>query len=82
MPQTKEKLSNEVAALSVVCALVLEPLSVPLHTANLLAVVIRDRVCDRVRRGVHAESSNPIEEFFLFLRKNDMLEPLVTGPGL
>jgi len=43
-PQTKEKSGNEVAALPVVRPLVFEPLSVALHTANLLAVVVRHRV--------------------------------------
>lgn len=38
------KLDDEVAALAVVRALILEPLSVSLHTANLLAVVVGDGV--------------------------------------
>lgn len=68
MLQTKEKLGNEVAALAVICPLVLEPLSVALHTVDLLAIVVGHWVCDRVGRGVHAESSDSVEEFLLFLR--------------
>jgi hypothetical protein len=61
------KLGNEVTALAVVCSLVLEPLSVSLHAANLLAVVIGDGVRNRVGGRVNTESLDTVEELLLFL---------------
>lgn len=46
--EREKKLGNEVAALAVVSPLVLQPVSVTRHTANLLAVVIGNGVSDRV----------------------------------
>lgn len=69
LPQeTSKELGDEVAALPVVRPLVLEPLSVSLHATDLLAVVVGDGIRNRVGRGVHAESSDAVEEFFLFLQ--------------
>lgn len=60
-------LSDEVTALAVVGTLILQPLSVSLHTANLFAVVIGDGVSDRVGGRVNAEATDAIEELLLFL---------------
>jgi hypothetical protein len=67
------KLGNEVTALAVVCSLILEPLSVSLHAANLFAVVIGDRVRNRVGGRVNTESLNTVEELFLFLRQREQV---------
>jgi hypothetical protein len=56
-------------------------MSVALHTVNLLAVVVGNWVGDRVGRGVHAESSDSVKEFLLFLRgRNVMLELMGIMP--
>ena len=67
-PRGRRSSGDEVAALAVVGTLVLQPLSVSLHTANLLAVIIGDRVRDRVGGGVDAEPADAIKELLLFLR--------------
>lgn len=60
-------LNNEVAALAVVCSLILEPLTVSLHAANLLAVVVGNGVCNRIGGRVDTESLDTVEEFLFFL---------------
>lgn len=67
MTKSGDKSNNEVAALAVVSPLVLQPLSVSLHTTNLLAVVIGNGVGNRVGRWVNTEATNAIEKLFLFL---------------
>lgn len=61
-------LSDEVATLAVVSALVLEPLSVSFHAANLLAVVVWDGVGDRVCGGINTVLADAVEEFLFFLQ--------------
>lgn len=61
------RLRNEMASLPVVCSLILEPLPVALNTADFLAVVVGNRVRNRVRRRVHPESPDAVEELLLFL---------------
>lgn len=58
---------DKAALLAVERPLVFQPLPVSLHTANLLPVVVRHGVRNRVGRRVHAESTNAVEEFFLLL---------------
>ena len=60
-------LNDKAAPLPVVRPLVLQPLSVSLDTANLLAVVVRHGVRNRVGRGVNTESTDSVKELFLFL---------------
>jgi len=81
MSLNKRKLGDEVAALSVVCTLVLEPMSVALHTVNLLAVVVGNWVGDRVGRGVHAESSDSVKEFLLFCHDGWLESPVDQAPN-
>lgn len=61
------ELNNEVAALAVVCSLVLEPLSVSLHATNLLAIVVGNGVCNRIGGRVDTESLDAVKEFLFFL---------------
>lgn len=60
-------LNDKAAPLPVVRPLVLQPLPVSLDTANLLAVVVRHGVRNRVRRGINTESTDSVKELFLFL---------------
>jgi hypothetical protein len=60
-------LGDEVAAFTVVSPLILQPCSVSLDTADLLAIVVWDGVGDRVGRGIDAVLADAIEEFLLFL---------------
>jgi hypothetical protein len=60
-------LGDEVATLAVVSPLILQPLPITLHTTDLLAIVIRDGVGDRVGGWVDSETTDTIKEFLLFL---------------
>lgn len=60
-------LNNVPRLLPIVSPLVFQPLTVTLHTANLLAIVIRNRVRNRVSGWVNTEALDAVEEFFLFL---------------
>lgn len=60
-------LSDEVATLAVVSALVLEPLAVSFHAANLFAVVVWNRIGDRVCGGINTVLADAVEEFLFFL---------------
>lgn len=60
-------LGDEVAALAVVSPLILQPRSVSLDAADLLAIVVWNRVGDRVCGGIDAVLADTVEEFLLFL---------------
>lgn len=60
-------LNNVSRLLPVVSPLILQPLTVALHAPNLLAIVIWNRVRNRVSRWINTEALDTVEEFFLFL---------------
>lgn len=66
-------LGDEVTAFAVVRTLILEPLSIALYASNLLAIVVRDRVGDGVGGGIDAVLADAVEEFLLFLEKEEWM---------
>lgn len=60
-------LGNEVAALTVVSPLVLQPRAVSFNTTNLLTIVVWNGVGDGVGRRINTVLADAIEEFLLFL---------------
>lgn len=67
MQNRTTKLNDEMTSLAVIRPLILQPLAITLHTADLLTIVIRNGVSNGVGRGVDTEASNAVEEFLLFL---------------
>jgi hypothetical protein len=68
MTERRKRSKNEVPALAVVSPLILQPTAISLNTANLLTIVVRNRVGDRISRRINPEPTDTIKELLLFLR--------------